>query len=270
MDRKIAIGFVIYIPPSNVFERFSIALAKGFSVYVFDNSPSFAKEFPPNLHELKYATYGRNVGLGIGLSHICDQAYRDGHSALLFFDQDTVFNTATLSCVEDYYTQNTAAFSAYSAIAFNSKNYSRAAVDPRECFRDVLLAINSGSLFNLTNAKKMNWHNKNYFVDCVDYEYCLNSMKHNFKIGEYSCASGFDHSTEQDEMRYKIFGRTYPMRAYATRRVLDKITASARLIVDSVLSGQLRFAAMIIRLVLVYVAIQLFVRILNFANATRS
>ena len=93
MQRKIAIGFVIYAPSIEQLNRMHEASRSGFPVYVYDNSPeqSNCKEFARNRGNVVYLTCGKNSGLGLGMASVCAQAYYDGHSSLLFFDQDTVF-----------------------------------------------------------------------------------------------------------------------------------------------------------------------------------
>jgi len=50
MERKIAIGFVVYNSSSNLIHRLQEALSLGFAVYIFDNSPekSIIRDFIKN------------------------------------------------------------------------------------------------------------------------------------------------------------------------------------------------------------------------------
>jgi rhamnosyltransferase len=262
MRKKIAIGFVVYNPNSNLIHRLKETLSLGFAAYIYDNSPdkSIIRDFTKNKGKIKYTTSGKNLGLGVGISTVCAQAYYDDYPALVFFDQDTSFNIETLLAIEDYYIDNQHLISNYSSIVFNSKNIEQKNNDFFNCFKDVSLAINSGSLFFLENLKKMNYHNEKYFVDTVDYEFCLNSQLHNLKIGEYSCTPGFDHKIEQGDKKYKIFGKAYSMRAYSLNRIADTVNSSIRLILRSVFHGKIQFAVRIARLLLSYIVIQIFVR----------
>jgi rhamnosyltransferase len=125
------------------------------------------------------------------------------------------------------------------------------------------MAINSGSLFFLKNLKNMGWHDEKYFVDCVDYEFCLKSQKVGLKIGAYMCTPGFDHSSEQADKKYKLFGKLYSFRAYPLFRIKDTCKASAKLIVTALYLGKFKFAAKISRLIFIYFFIQITARILN-------
>lgn len=263
--RKIAVGFVVYNPKSSTIDRINNAVSWGFVAYIFDNSPekSVIRDYINCRKNINYTTGGKNLGLGMGLSVICSQAYYDSHHALVFFDQDTLFNIATLNTIEEFYVNNQHLISDYSAVVFNSSNFNVGGNEFVKCFIDVPLARNSGSLFYLENLKKINWHNEKYFVDGVDYEFCLKSRHHNFRIGEYSCTPGFDHAIEQEDKKYIIFGKTYSMRAYSLRRIIDTANSSLKIISKSVCYGEIQFTARIIKLSLIYMMTQLIVRFLS-------
>lgn len=262
MKREIAIGFVVYNSSSNLICRLRKALLLGFTVYIFDNSPeeSIIRTFIKGKGKIKYGTSGKNVGLGVGLSTICAQAYYDAYPALVFFDQDTFFGSETLTAIENYYMNNQHLLSDYSSVVFNSRNIGQKDNGFVNCFEDVLLARSSGSLFFLDNLEKINWHNEKYFVDGVDYEFCLNSQLNHFRIGEYSCTPGFDHAIEQGNEKYKILGKTYSMRKYSWNRIMDTAHSSVKLILRSVLHGKMQFAVRITRLLSIYIVTQLLVR----------
>ena len=262
MERKIAIGFVVYNPSRNLIHRLKETLLLGFAVYIFDNSPekSIIRNFTQNKGKIKYITSGKNLGLGIGISTVCAQAYYDAYPALVFFDQDTFFTAQTLIAIEEFYTNHHHLVSNYSSVVFNSRNVEQKDNEFANCFKDVLLSRNSGSLFFLENVKRMNWHNEKYFVDGVDYEFCLNSQLNNFRIGEFSCTPGFDHTVEQGDKEYKFFGKVYSMQVYSLNRIVDTANSSVKLIFRSVLHGRIQFAVRITRLLLIYIVTQLLVR----------
>lgn len=262
MEKKIAIGFVVYNPSRNLIHRLQEVLLLGFAVYIFDNSPekSIIRDFTKNKGKIKYTTSGKNLGLGIGIATVCVQAYYDAYPALIFFDQDTSFNADTLITIEEYYINNQRLVSNYSSVVFNARNIEQKNNEFVNCFEDVLLSRNSGSLFFLENAKRINWHNEKYFVDGVDYEFCLNSLLNNFRIGEYSCTPGFDHTVEQGDKKCELFGKTYSMRAYSWNRIVDTANSSVKLIFRSVLHGKIQFALRITRLLSIYIVTQLLVR----------
>lgn len=257
MTSKIAVGVVVYHAGEELLRRLELASAEGFEVYVFDNSPDIAnvREFAAHHPRLHYFTCGKNLGLGIGISTVCANAYHKGHTALLFFDQDTGFNSETLSYVENNYLSNTEDYKNFSAIAFKSGG--------RESVQDVPLLINSGSLYFLDKLKTLDWLDCTYFVDGVDYKLCLDSLNKGYRIGACSATPGFDHITEQADSRYRIAGRTYSMRAYSWSRIKDTTRSNVRLIFSALRSFKFCFALRITRLLTLYCASQILVRIIN-------
>jgi hypothetical protein len=271
MSRNIAIGIVTYNPDGNLISRLSLSLASGFDLYVFDNSPEnkIINVFCRNRQNCKYFTCGKNVGLGFGLSTICAQAYYDSYPALLFFDQDTIFDRSTLGFVEDMFINKGNLAAHYSAIIFNSKNVDNVNTGSNFLLKDVLIAINSGSLYFLENLKKLNWHNESYFVDCVDYEFCLNSNNHGFKIAECSNTPGFDHKSEQGDVQYIIFGKKCQLRKYSPRRVFDTIYENTRLFFAAVRTGNRSFSYAIMRSLAIYLLFQVVVRLVNISKTKK-
>lgn len=267
IKKKIAIGVVTYHPSASLAERLRKAIDSGFEIYLFDNSPEqdlirkFAQEF--SFDVVKYLTVGKNVGLGFGISSVCAQAYYDSHKALVFFDQDTVFDLSALSFIEDFYVQKPEMAKSHSAVVFNAKTINEATPANKFNYKDVVFIISSGSLFYLENLKKINWHNEKYFVDCVDYEFCLRSNNAHFLIGECSMTPGFDHQSEQPDAKYKVFGKERMLRKYSPSRVWDAVTASLRLFRTSIGTGNLRYSVAILRSLAGYCFWQLLVRLIN-------
>lgn len=273
MNRKIAIGVVAYRANISLMLRLQNATYAGFKVYLFDNSPedSSVKDFCKKIDKdlIQYITCGKNLGLGYAISSVCSQAYYDSYPALIFFDQDTIFNLNTLEFIESFYIEHISNINNYSAIVFNSKKITQEITKDEKQFTDILLAISSGSLFLLENLKKINWHNENYFVDCVDYEFCLRSNNNKLKIGEYSRTPGFDHESEQPDRIYKVFGKERLLRQYSRSRVIDAVTASIKLFGDSIKTGNLIFAYAIFRSLIIYVSFQVLIRLIKILKNER-
>lgn len=260
--KEIAIGVVTYGKCESLFPRLKNAAENGFKIYLFDNSPEISgvRDFCKN--ELKesvmYLTVGKNIGLGYAITSICAQAFYDEFRALLFFDQDTVFSNLTLEFIQAYFNENQKDINNYSAIVFNSKN--------TPVLKESTFIISSGSLFVLENLKKINWHNENYFVDCVDYEFCLRSNNHGFKIGELGLVPGFDHQSEQPDAIYKVFGKERYLRKYSTFRVKDAVKGSLKLIMSSITSGNIKYFIASLKSFLGYCFWQILVRLLMIAK----
>ncbi|VVO21987.1 glycosyltransferase [Pseudomonas fluorescens] len=265
MRHEVAVGIVVYNAGDNLLDRLKITVSAGYSVYIFDNSPSngTVKELAKRYEGINYFTCGSNVGLGYGISTVCAQAEVDDFKAMVFFDQDTGFSEETLDFIEQFYLDRKELANKYSAFLFNAKDN---VGQPQnvEGLRDVSLAINSGSLYFLENLKRQGWHDCSYFVDGVDYKFCLDSARHHMKIGECSYTPGFDHVTEQEDSIYSLFGKDYQLRPYSWRRIMDTSISSMRLIGSSVLSGEWKFSKILVRLFSIYLVTQIYVRVVNF------
>ena len=266
MNENIAIGIIIYNPGSSVLIRIEETIRSGYKVYIFDNSPDsgiirdYVKSDAADASMITYLTCGKNAGLGYGLAAVCSHAYYDSFPALLFFDQDTVYSAQTLDYISHFFLENRALPQAYSSVVFNSKNADKPGPQGN-AVTDVPLAINSGSLYFLDNLKKMNWHSTKYFVDCVDYEFCMSSRRFHFKIGEHSYTPGFDHCSEQWDTLYKVFGKVLPMRPYPCSRIRDSYFASVKLVFKSISTGNFAYTVIISSAIHKYLFVQFYVRI---------
>lgn len=125
-----------------------------------------------------------------------------------------------------------------------------------------LLAISSGMLFVLDNVARMGWHNPRYFVDGVDYEFCLRARARGYKIAVCSGAPGFDHVTDQADKDHVLFGRPLRLRKYPWRRVFDSLGAYARLSLTSLGRGDLRGLGAVVRSMTIYILAQCLARFL--------
>jgi rhamnosyltransferase len=265
MRPDIALGFVTYKPLASLSDRLQMICELGYRVYLFDNSPvdGAIREFAKHHPSLRYLTCGKNVGLGIGISMLCAQAHYESYSGLLFWDQDTVFNRHTLSFIEDFYRNQLTVRNIYSAVAFNARDLNNQTPPLNWEIKETLLARSSGSLFILPNLYAFNWHDEQYFVDGVDYAFCLKSKRAGFKIGECTVTPGFDHQSEQPDREYQIFGKRLMLRKYPAARIGDAIWSSLRLIGSSISALEYRFCKEIARSLLIYAAAQILVRLLN-------
>lgn len=255
--KKLAIGSVIYRPEKSFFDRLELINQSGIPFFVYDNSPEIpaSKKILDSLINTTYLALGKNQGLGVGLARVCQSAYQQGFDALLFFDQDTGFNLQTISFIQNYFYSNPIVTQTHSVIVFSSEESSAQ--------EDVYLAINSGSLFFLKNVEKIGWHNPTYFVDGVDYEFCLRSHIAGFKIGKCFNTPYFDHETEQPDDVVTIFGKRLLIRKYSPTRIKDGFCSYIRLIYFSVIRGQFKFTFLFFRSCLIYIFGQVLARILR-------
>ena len=262
---NISIGFVIYLPEKSILDRIKTTTESGYMVYIYDNSPKigFVRDFCKKLPNCKYLTCGKNVGLGFGVSNVCGQAYYEGSDALLFFDQDTCFTKETLDYVNAFYQFRKNEFKSFAAIQFSNKVNNQDYNFDEFSFKTSKLLIGSGSLFNLNTLEKINWHDTTYFVDGVDYEFCLRATINGFLLGECSHTPGFDHITGQADKPYHIFKKKLYLRAYNPVRIRDILTSYCKLIILSLKFYKFYYTKIFIKSFMIFSFFQILVRILN-------
>jgi rhamnosyltransferase len=255
-----AVGLVIYHPEQILLTRINQMIESGFMVYVFDNSPDDFKHTISLKHNpnICYLTAGKNVGLGYSLSTLCATAFAHGHQKLLFLDQDTSISIKTLDFIASYHQtvpidiqQN------YAAMVFNGKQALN------QFITEVRLAISSGSLFNLQVLKQIGWHNENYFVDCVDYEFCVRARRCGFKIGLVKNTPDFDHVSEQPDKVINVFGKQLFVRRYSIVRINDSISAYLKLIFGGILKNSPTDTYTLSKSMIIYVIGQFVARIIK-------
>ena len=258
-----AIATVLYRPSPLVLERMSWLNAVGYSVYVFDNSPDEALcSFFRSHGGFRYLTTGKNVGLGYALSAVFAQAYYEGHASVLFFDQDTGFEDVTLRFIEDCWRLTPELTDKFSAISFRAsapRSDSESVGSRRVC--ETRFIINSGTFFFLDRVKRIGWFDTRYFVDLVDYDFCLRSAIAGYTLGIVYNTPGFDHVTEQADVEYRAFNRSIRLRAYGIRRVWTSIQGYVRLLMLALARWQLGYFVALTRSASIYCCGQIMARV---------
>jgi rhamnosyltransferase len=256
--KKYAIGLILFNPESSLLQRVEVMTSHGFQVYIFDNSPfifeySLLTKDKPNI---VYLTAGKNVGIGYGLSTLSATACAHGYQSLLFLDQDTGISYRTLEYIENLSKSRPIDIQRqYAALVFSGNTGSS------ESVQDVRLAISSGSLFNLSVLKQIGWHNEKYFVDCVDYEFCIRARRNGFKIGLVRNTPDFDHVSEQPDRRLTFLGKDILVRSYSAARIKDALGAYIKLIFGGLFINKPADTYVLIKSAVIYMLKQLISRL---------
>lgn len=217
---RVAAAIISYHPPLELSKRLQLLQEAGIYVFLWENSPT-----PPEAEVWANQVLNRgkaNAGLGPSLRIMLDLARKEGFEKLLYFDQDTDFTAASLQYMADfleagYYTNE------FAAIRFG---------EPQS--RDLLLnrakpqrlLISSGKLFHLGANPR---HDRSFFVEGVDYQYCLDAVAKGWKLGVVGCP-GIAHESVQPEQVYYVgrFQKAY--RKYPRRRNIEITKAYLRLL----------------------------------------
>lgn len=242
----IVFAFVIYHPNTNFYRRIELLCERNETVAVFLNSPleKILCSMGDRYKNLLLFGNGDNAGLGKAFRELFDSLGARGFRYMVFFDQDTGFSSNTIDSI---YKVNLNSL-------FSDKYSSIQMLDPRLAGKLKLtngcpavyerkLIINSGSIFDLHKISKFDFRKSTYFVDGVDYDFCLRSICSGFKCGVTHFAPDIDHCSEQGDSCIKIFGRAVTIRRYSWNRIVDYNRALIRLILTSMASGRLIYTA---------------------------
>lgn len=242
MNSNFALGFILYKPTVNTIERILKHSIDGYKIFIYDNDEinNNQKFIHPNIN---YYSNFRNDGLSVGLNHLCSIAKKNGFTTLLYFDQDTIFNDETLHFINNYLNYVNNNFSNFNTIACttfrdfpinyrNSNTISKFEINKYSIY-NVYYTINSGSLYMLNKFDDFNWFDLNFFVDGVDYAFCINCKKNKYLVTEIYNVPGLNHEDEQGNNFVNIFGITFRGRAYNFKRNIDFISSHIKLIIKS-------------------------------------
>tara|TARA_B100000767_G_scaffold255874_1_gene262460 strand:+ start:11446 stop:12270 length:825 start_codon:yes stop_codon:yes gene_type:complete len=259
---RVAIGFVLFNPSESFRKRILSLSDLGIDIYIFDNSPNPILKFDGISSNIHVISDCGNLGLGKGLNSLGKHAYKNEKEGLLYFDQDTLFDQDSLFFINDYLFRHIDQFRDLASIFFTSK-------PNKKVKHFVSLIHHSGMLFNLKNLKKIGWHNKNFFLDILDYDYCLEVRREKLKILQINNTPGIDHQSDQDANLIPIFGKKFSLsRVYAFNRVADTIKKTLYLIVKSFFILDIYFSLNLFRFLIIYIFFQLYARIYSYIKNT--
>lgn len=260
---NLAIAFVIYNPEKSFLDRIRMINNENYHIFIFDNSPedSLVRTFSSQSQKIHYFTSGKNVGLGFGLSVVCSNSYYENFDFLLFFDQDTFFKNTTLKFAQELIDTQINSIKNFAAISLNSKISNRENLESLIIKKDLI--ISSGSIFNLKAAYQLKWHNTNFFVDNVDYEFCLRAVNAGYFLGECTYVPDFDHVTGQEDKAYFLFNKKLMLRSYSKFRVINSIKTYFSLFSISLSYNNYQYLFLFIRSFIIFIYFQILVRILN-------
>jgi rhamnosyltransferase len=208
---------ILYNPDINAIENIKIAKSVGLIPVVYLNSIDISTL--NCLNELDVVLLGDNRNVGIGVAFYDLETYLNSldYKYFVYFDQDTkVSHSAWLNILETYEIQ-------YSVGSVGLLHYSgTVGVTPK-------LVISSGCLFSMKILNEIGFHDKSYFVEGVDYEFCLRLKLNNLDIVNiYS--EGIDHESLQDGFSRRFLTFTIPLRIYNKNRMKDFNRSHRRLL----------------------------------------
>lgn len=249
-----AVAFILYHPPHELQQRLLLVKEAGIKTYVWLNSILPAGIDIAGCTVLN--TSKENVGLAKAFNALFMQARADGFKKLLYFDQDTAFTQDSLRFVDAFLKQNGYPQD-HAAIRFSDANgahaHSMVGLEPKA------LLFSSGSLFNLESTAS---HNPSYFVEGVDYQFCLDAASKALSLSQLPCP-GIDHEQQQPVQRYQLGQWQVDYRPYPWKRHKGFLWALIRLTGASIVAFQPAYAWRFARNLITHLAAQLQMLALN-------
>ncbi len=236
----IAFFTVLYHPDKNALLNIKKAMEYGFIPIVFINAIN--DKVSLELHSMGVCILGDNTNQGLGVAFRQAENYlkSQGINYFVYFDQDTVVSKIAWSNIKETYKM---LYNNYSVGVLFYGSKSRADTE--------LLVINSGCVFNMNILDQIGFHDDSFFVECVDYEFCLRLNIYNFRI---ICVKelGIDHYSLQDVKTIEAFGRKYTYRLYGKNRMRDFNKAHLKLLRKSIQSFRSKYFLLFLRSFMVF------------------
>ena len=241
MVKSFALCLVTYYPNKDLVTRIKSALLGGYTVYIWDNTPSGNNHFH-NFKENCLFIYGNgtNTGVGFALNKLLNHVHSDGFNLALYFDQDTLFSIGSLKWINKWLNYNQRNIDETAVLNFKS-NTRENNIDKAK-LKNAYFVISSGSLFELKNISKIGWHNPNLFLECVDYELCARAHFLNFKVSQVSGCPELNHDKLQPFNSVSIFNRKFKFRLYSINRNFSFTYNLLKLSLQSLFKGHLMLA----------------------------
>lgn len=172
---------VVYNPDIAVIDNIKTYINELNYLYVVDNSEiinhSFIEQIK-HLCNLKYINNNGNQGIANALNVGAQKATEEDAVWLLTMDQDSKFEKGQFSKLIDYVKslddKTTGLVSPF--------HKTKISVEPRTEVDEVLTTMTSGNIISLYAWKAINGFDEDYFIDAVDWDYCLRLTSSNFKV----------------------------------------------------------------------------------------
>ena len=207
---------VTYYPSPRVMDRLNNIKDK-WSLFVYDNTPAKDGELCDiSIPKERVLGDGSNRGLGVALQALLKHSEACGFDRMLYFDQDSFFSNDSLEWIAGWIECHSLDAEKYSILNFAGNGTKRNVLHAEVTNR--AFVINSGCVFDVVQALKIGGHNPRYFLECVDYEFCLRVVQAGGQIGEIAGCPDLDHLVEQPIQSVVILGNKFNFRLYPRNR----------------------------------------------------
>lgn len=187
---KLAGVVVLYNPDSKVKKNIDSYIKYLDKLYIVDNSNN-DMIFDYKDKKVEYIKNNKNLGIASALNIAAKKAISDKFEWLLTMDQDSMFEKGELDKMlefieklrTDSYIQmiNTTSYDEIGLVSPLHKTVMN--VDGDEKGIDFPMTVmTSGNIINLSAYQKIGGYKEWFFIDGVDFDYCLNLKMHGYKV----------------------------------------------------------------------------------------
>lgn len=120
-----------------------------------------------------------NKGLAYALNQICSKAFDENVDWILLLDQDSVSQDKCIDVFSDYFELKQAAV--LCPVMFDSRRRVNAPLRANG-YTEVDECIQSGAIYNVKILKEVGFFDDWYFIDYIDYDYCITVRRKGYKI----------------------------------------------------------------------------------------
>lgn len=181
---KIAAVVVWYNPDLKIKMNIESYISDIDKLYIIDNSEinnyHLIKEDIFNQDKICYIPQYCNLGIAKALNIACTQAIEEGFDWILTMDQDSQFHEDSFFKMKDFINKE---YDEKLGIVCPVYKYKHKKLK-LEFKKNIELeeVITSGNLLNLKMYTKIGKFNESFFIDLVDFEYCLRIRNEQYKI----------------------------------------------------------------------------------------
>ncbi len=219
---NIAAVVVVYNPSEEVLRNIFTYIDYVDKLYLYDNSPTprLTNSLSKYKSKIEYLGNGKNNGIAFALNVGANKAIKDGYKLLLTMDQDSSFSDKNIPLLFDFTHKFSLDNIGIISPFHNTKGY-RVPVSTKE-YEEVLAVMTSGNMLNLEIFKRVGGFLEEFFIDYVDFEYCLRLNSMGYKVIQLNNII-LEHNLGELITR-KFFGRTIsvtnhpPLRLYYRTR----------------------------------------------------
>lgn len=242
---------VLYNPGANALINVRNSILAGFKPIIYLNKVS--DDFLVSLKGYDVVILGDNVNAGLGVAFNEVGLYLQAKDAgsFIYFDQDTIVSEDAWRKISETY-MNYIDKDNVGVIYYNDLSLNK--------FSNVV--ISSGCFFSIRALGDINYHDKTYFVEGVDYDVCLRLSNAGYKIKSI-VLDGIDHKTLQDRNIIKVFGKEIDARLYGWHRLKDFNISHFKLLYRSLVSFNFSFFLYFLRSLVLFNFGQLYNKVLT-------